>query len=225
MRKIQLGKVVALLLMACLSAGAEEGAREYSCVFKSGGWDSNDWVAVQSPRWDRAGGWLQKGDHIQNIVPPDATEKEWQGKRAGETYSSLVLKKKVKGDSVVTTTTEFDYRMAPIVVIAFEPGMSPSGTFEYREHFEVCLYDLGINVWHHKYSDGKPSWTKLTHEKFEVSKQEPHKIKVVIKDKLLVVKVDEHEFSLGVEALPNEYYVGITGCEGINKFYDFSLSQ
>ena len=49
----------------------------------------------------------------------------------------MVLIKKVSGNVTVTSTIEFDDRMAPLIVIAQEPGKDKLGRPEYREHFEI----------------------------------------------------------------------------------------
>ena len=64
---------------------------DYACRFAPDGWDEQDWIQVKSPRWDHPGGWVQRGEHIENRVPPDASPAQLLGVRAGETYSSMVL--------------------------------------------------------------------------------------------------------------------------------------
>ena len=61
---------------------------DYACRFAPDGWDEQDWIQVKSPRWDHPGGWVQRGEHIENRVPPDASPAQLLGVRAGETYSS-----------------------------------------------------------------------------------------------------------------------------------------
>jgi hypothetical protein len=39
-------------------------------------------------------------------------------------------------------------------------GSVAGGRPEYREHFEVCIYNEGVNIWRHSFEEGKPSWVK-----------------------------------------------------------------
>jgi hypothetical protein len=41
----------------------------------------------------------------------------------------------------------------------------------------------------------------------------------------MVIKCDGREFGVAmpVEFKATEYYVGIIGCEGVNRFYDFKV--
>ena len=56
-----------------------------------------------------------------------------------------------------------------------------------------------------------------------------HEIKVTIsptpKGKMLSVFVAGHEFGYIDDSLPNKVCVGITGCEGVNRFYDFAVEK
>ena len=38
-------------------------------------------------------------------------------------------------------------------------------------------------------------------------------------------KVDDHIFGYIDNSIQEEYYVGITGCEGVNRFYDFAVQN
>ena len=44
-------------------------------------------------------------------------------------------------------------------------------------------------------------------------------------DKTLTVSVAGHTFGYFEDALPDSFYVGITGCEGLNRFYDFTVRR
>jgi hypothetical protein len=191
--------------------------------FTPDGWKPDEWVLVKSPRWAYFGQWVQKPDYIQNVVPADATPEEWQGKRAAETYTSMVYGKPFSGNARVTVSMDFTPRMAPLLVLAPELGRDANGRPEYREHFEICVYDQGVNCWHHVFKDGKPSWTKAAYAKFALKPETRYTLEVQIKGKQLMVRIDGHEFGYFEAALPAQYYLGITGCEGLNRFYDMTV--
>jgi hypothetical protein len=228
-----------VLCAACTPQATEKkavpGKVVYSCTFAEGEWKSEDWLRVKSPRWDYLGGWVQDKGFIRNEIPQDASDQEMLGKRAGETYSSMLYKDKLTTNVTVSATMDFAYRMAPLLVIAPELGKDAKGVNEYREHYEIVLYDEGVNIWHHYYADGKPFWKKVAHNKFALDKNRKYNMTVeiktvkrqgVTKGKMIVVSVDgEHEFGVLDDPFPDEFYVGITGCEGLNRFYDFEIRK
>jgi len=214
-----------MILMAVVVALVVQSARteDLAWKFTPDGWKSEEWILVKSPRWAYFGQWVQKPDHIENEVPADAKPVEWQGKRAPETYTSMVNSKRFTGDIRVTATTWFTPEMAPIIVLAPELGKDRAGRAEYREHFEICIYNKGVNVWHHLYKDGKPSWKQAAYARFELKPETPYLLDVEIKGKRMIVRIDGHEFGYLDESLPAQYHVGVTGCEGLNHFYNMSI--
>jgi hypothetical protein len=151
------------------------------------------------------------------------------GKRAGETYTSLVRMQAIIGSFRGEATMSFAHRMAPLIVLAPTLGTSQDGTPEYREHWEIVLFDQGVNVWHHVCRDGKPSWRKAAFARFPVKAGEKHKLTVAVKrgrdGAQITAKVGDHELGYLDEHLPESFHVGLTGCEGINRFYDFRLTR
>jgi hypothetical protein len=204
-------------------------AGEITCTFTPTGWKPGDWVLVKSPRWSHRGTWVQEADAIRNATPSDATAQDMLGKRAGETYTSMVLKQAATGNLRVESTMSFAHRMAPLIVLAPVLGEDREGSPEYREHWEIVLFDQGVNVWHHVYENGKPSWRKAAFARFPVKAGEKHKLSVTVKrvgeGAQLTVRVGDHEMGYLDEHLPESLHVGLTGCEGTNRFYDFRLTQ
>lgn len=198
----------------------------FECVFSGGGWDAEQWILVKSPRWKHVGGWLQQDGYIENQTPEGASKKDMLGPRAAETYTSMVYRQKVSGNVDIASTMVFEDRMAPLIVLAPELGENTTGHPEYREHWEVVLFDKGINVWHHTYRDGKPAWRKAAYASFQLKPATNYRLVVRVRRSprgpMLTMAVDGHEFGYVEDNLPESFYVGITGCEGRNRFYDFS---
>ena len=135
------------------------GAEDFFTTFENGKWDQTLWLNVKSPRLNYLGEMVQHWDYITNKAPnlPDETIFR---KYNNDVYVALVLNRKFTGNAVISSKMSFDHRMAPLIVIAPELGKSKDGVPEFREHFEVVLFDEGINVWRHLYKDGKASCTK-----------------------------------------------------------------
>ena len=217
-------KLYLLVLFAALSLVAAE----YNCRFVEGGWDMKDWRFVRSGRWTYEGRWVQKKDCIQNVVPEGVEPKDLQGKRADETYTSMVLAKQMTGNSTISSKMSFSYRMAPLIVLAGPLQENGEAYPVYQEHWEIVLFDKGLNVWHHEIKDGKPYWRKAAYVNctFEPDKQYELTAKVTFTSKvpMLEVKCGDYVFGCMLPTLPKNYYVGITGCEGVNSFYDFKVT-
>lgn len=199
------------------TAGAE-------CSFGQGRWDAGEWLFVRSPRWTDMSHWVQTEDHIANFLPDDIRPEDMQmGRdRTGETYISMLWKEPVLGSAKVTTVCAFDGRMAPLIVFSRE--LSPV----HHDHVEVVLYDRGVNIWHHYFQDGKPSWKLLGFIDADLKIGEIHTLSsslyVTKKGWFITGECDGKSFGCRLDTdWPEQYYVGLTGCEGKNRFYNFKL--
>jgi hypothetical protein len=201
----------------------------FYCSFDRDAWDPNDWIMVKSSRWDHFGKWVQSDAYIQNETPADALPEAMISSRAAETYTSMVLAKKFAPDITIRSTMEFTYQMAPLIVIAPELGRDDKGRPEYREHFEVIIYNKGINIWHHNFKDGKPWWKKIAESRFALKPNTQYDLMVTISKnqhgKMISVLVDGHHIGILSESFPDQFHVGITGCEGDNHFYNFQVKK
>jgi len=217
-----------LVLLTTSLAPAIGGEPTYRGSFDPNGWHSSDWLMVKSPRFDYLGQWLQKADGIENQVPANAAPHELMGSRAGETYTSMVLKDRFRGSATIQATMSFADQMAPLIVIASDLGADQKGRPEYRDHYEIVLWNEGVNVWHHGYAEGKPSWQLAAYAKFPLKANTRYEASVQLKHepgvKSLTVRVADHEFGFSDPALPDLFFAGITACEGVNRFYDFSIA-
>lgn len=198
--------------------------KEYYTSFGRDQWNSEDWLVVRSPRWEDVSHWLQNDDCIANYVPDDLKPEDMQmGRdRTGESYISMLLKQPVTGSVRLSTTCAFDSRMAPLIVLSRELGPI------HHEHLEVVLYDRGVNLWHHFYKDGKPSWKLLSFIELDLAIGEKHTLTAEMifthKGRFLLMGCDGKTFGCRIaDDWPETYYVGFTGCEGRNRFYDFRV--
>jgi hypothetical protein len=197
----------------------------YSCAFTEGGWKQADWTPVKKSMSDYFGGWVQREDCIANRVPDQATDQELQGKRADKTYSSMVCVQQLQGNFTVTATMCFAYQMAPLIVLAPELSQNVQGQKEYAEHFEVVVFNEGVNVWHHFVKDGKLTYRRTAFATFPLEKDTKYTLELKKVGKVLTVSVAGHIFGYVDNTLPESCYVGITGCEGLNRFYNFAVMQ
>ena len=140
----------------------EKQADTIAVSFGRGKWNAEDFSIVKSPRFDGVGSFVQEADHIVNSVPGGASLEDLLSCPAA--YCAMMHKAELSGNVLIASRMSFDHRMAPLIVIAPEMGKSADGRYpEFREHYEIVLYDEGLNVWHHRYADGKPSWYRLAY--------------------------------------------------------------
>ena len=203
--------------------------------FARGKWNADDWTLVKSPRWDYCHGFTQKDGWIENETP-DVSAEEVYRKFCAKSYSGMVLKEKAKLGQTISTTTGWDWLMAPLIVIAPELGVAKDGkTAEFRDHWEIVVYNQGINVWHHFWSPEKgPSHFKaaaLTLPEREYFKpNEKHTLTVKVQKnrknrKEMICTCGGYTLQYDDDSLPDEFYAGIIGCEGRNFFWDFSVDS
>ena len=217
---------ILLTLPGNVSVDAADGVKApiYSCAFTPGNWNRADWTRVKNPHGD-FGEWIQRDDCIVNRVPEGASPTELQGKRSAQTYASMVYKQKLTGSVTIAATMAFAHEMAPLIVLAPNFPENAKGQKEYVEHFEVVIFNEGVNVWRHFVQDGKLTYRKAAFAKFSLKKDTKYSLEVNKKGKTLTVSVAGHTLGYYDEALPDSFYVGITGCEGLNRFYDFSVHR
>ena len=220
-----------IVFIFALALASQLAAFEFKADFSKGKWNPSDFVMVKGPRWTKVGSWLQENDHIVQNVPATATELDLYRRMHDEAYVAMCYGKKIKMDKklVCSSTMSFDYRMAPLIVIAPELGVhAPSGAPEFRAHWEIVLYDLGINVWKHMWKNDNPDWVKFAYMNGSYLPQTRYELKITVsstvKGEHLEVECDGKVFGCFLPGLGKEFYLGIIGCEGRNRFYDFKIS-
>ena len=183
---------------------------KYYTTFAVNQWDPEEWLPVRSPRWQEMSHWLQQEECITNYVPEDLEPEDMQmGRdRTGETYISMLLKRPVTGSAQFSATCAFHSRMAPLIVFSRELDSV------HREHLEVVLYDRGLNLWHHIYNNGTPSWKLLAFMDLDLPVGEKHLLTAEMiftpRGKFLVMCVkqkDDNSLTLEMEEDTKEIYL------------------
>lgn len=214
-----------LLLLTGLLLSAED----FSTSFARGKWDRSQWLNVKGPRFSYVLEMVQKDDHIVNPTP-DLPDEVILKKHASEVYAALVLNRKFNGNAIISSRMSFDHRMAPLLVIAPGLGKSADGKYpEFREHYEIVLFDQGINVWRHFWRDGKPAYYLAAYLKTAFLPKKIYDLQVQLQYQKqgcqLIIRCDGQEFGyLELSLKKTPYYVGLIACEGRNRFYDFRVT-
>ena len=195
--------------------------------FRPGAWSSNDWVLVKNPSCTYVHGFVQRENGIENECP-DVSGEEIHKKHFNDVYSAMVLKDRVEIGQTISSTMSFDWRMAPLIVLAEKLDKSETGVPTFGEHWEIALFVEGLNVWHHSIKDGKPFCYRAAYLKVPFKKNTRYNLEVKVTKtskgvKEMVLKCGGHEIGYIDNDLPDSFYAGIIGCEGRNRFYDFKI--
>jgi len=195
--------------------------------FAKGGWNPDDWQLAKSTRWTYVHGFSQEADHIVN-ESDDWSDEDLYANHVTEVYSSLLLKEKVTGKQRISSTMSFDHLMAPLIVIAPEMGTSADGRHpEFRRHHEVVLYNEGINVWRYIWDGKEVHWTLVAFLRVPFEAGRKYELAVTVEQykqtRRMTIECGGHTFGFSDDALELDNFVGITGCEGRNRFYDFTV--
>ena len=195
--------------------------------FARGKWDPAEWLAVKSLRFDYCHGFVQQDDHIENPCPEGLTDEELYATRVTDVYASQVFRERLVGSTIeVSSTMSFDHLMAPLIVLTSEIDADDRGRPAFKKHYEVVLYNEGINVWHYDYSeeDGL-SWHLAAFARAPFEAKKPYELKVTMArgkhEMRMTVSCGGVVFGFEDPELPSSFYAGVTGCEGRNRFYDF----
>jgi hypothetical protein len=223
-------RLVSLLLLCLAGSGwlhAADAAKGpiYACTFTPDGWSRADWIRVKNPYDKHFDDWVQQEECITNGAPVSGVPAETRDKEVANTYASMVYKEKITGNLTVTATMAFTNRLAPLIVFTPDLVENPQGLKEHRNHVEVVIFGEGVNIWRHFVQDGKLKCRKAAFAVFPLQKDTRHTLEVTKKGKVLTVSIDGHQFGYLEDALPDPCYVGITACEGLDRFYDFSLRR
>ena len=185
--------------------------------FSKGCWNSDDFMYVYSPICKAYKEFIQHHDCISNSYNEEI--KDWD-------YISIVTKEKYPVGTKVSTRCNFDKYGAPIIVFT-DDLLERHGRCEYGLHFEVVGYEDGFNIWHigpwyeNEKRPIKP--TKICFEEFKIADESIIDISVEFMNKAIRVSVNGVEALVENEDLPESFHVGITACEGVNKFFDLVI--
>ncbi|MBP3600652.1 MAG: hypothetical protein J6J30_06170 [Clostridia bacterium] len=144
-------------------------------------------------------------------------------------YISMITKKKYKSGVKFSTKCNFVKFGAPLLVFCNDFINEEDGTPIYQLHYEVVAYEKGINIWHiipwPERTERPIKPTLIGKLEFDVAPDEIVDIKVEVKDKTITADIGGHVVSCEHPDIPDEFHIGITACEGHNRFFDFIIEE
>ena len=137
----------------------------------------------------------------------------------GFEYVSMITRKKFSCGTKVQTECSFEKIGAPLIVFTNEINDCVYGV-----HFEVVAWENGCNVW----------WILPSFEKeprligqlsFPIIEKSKIELGVEFFKKEIEISINGRKFNVLHPDFPEEFYVGITACEGLNYFYSFVIED
>jgi hypothetical protein len=160
----------------------------------------------------------QASDHITTTVN--------EQHREGYDNISLITKETYKLGVKAKLTCSFDNLGCPEIIFVKKPELCNDNVVRYGECFEVVLWKNGVNVWRHYMTDDhRCSWHKRLGLSTSVSEKDLHVLEVEIDKNTIIFSVDGIKVELRAEDFFEEFYVGVTACEGIVRLYDFEIEK
>ena len=142
-------------------------------------------------------------------------------------YISILSKKRYKSGAKMTTRCAFFGYGAPIIVIGDDVRSYENGDRYYGLHFEVVAYTKGCNVWQiiplPEGSKEPIENRKIATFPFPIEENSLVEISIEVRDKRIVVRVNDETVVAESPDIPEAFHVGLTACEGIDRFFDFTI--
>lgn len=143
-------------------------------------------------------------------------------------YTTLLLPEKMSLGTRATVECSFDKYGAPLIVIT-DALYLKDGIYRYGEHFEAVAFRRGCNVWHNTLPENPTSEKPVISDKLhfeDIPTEDGTRVKLSVDFLPGEVKVIMNGIAFSVNAnIPSEFYLGFTGCEGINRFYSFTVEK
>ena len=194
-------------------------------TFTKGNWEryfqyAYTWRLPNTPRF------IQEADCIVNAQKSE--------------FTTILLKERYTAGTRVSFTASFESYGAPLLTIAGGLDRDEKGNLRFGDYQEIVLWERGVNIWDFQKVDREVQntpwngfsgvengtridWLMSSMHPLEAGKQ--HALTVELGKQLVKVWYAGQHFELRVPNLPEKVYLGITACEGINRFYRLTLEQ
>lgn len=189
--------------------------------FKRGAWSCDALTYAYTYRFPETPVFFQADDHIENRPAPE-TRQKWD-------FITLMTREKYPIGTRAEARLSFDGTAAPIITLAEALDTDLGGNCRYGDYYEVVVWHNGVNVWRLRRDpsvekEGGISWMLALGAEFPLEQDKEHTLSVEVQESLLIILVDgTRKFKLRIEDIPKSFHVGINACEGLCKFFDFTV--
>ena len=185
--------------------------------FKDGSWKS-DFSHCYSILTNKFPSFTELEDHIVNR----ATE-------GGFEWISIVHNERFTVGSRVSVECSFDSYGAPLITLANSLWTDKEGNLRYGDHYEIVAYEGGCNVWFitdpDEGSDRPFKSENPLRLRFPLEPKKKHTLSLERLPLGVRVEFGGQSFDLLTPKLAPEFYIGITACEGVNRFYSAQITR
>jgi len=147
----------------------------------------------------------------------------------GYDYIGLSLREPLSGGVSVSAHCSFENYGAPLLVFGDSIHTDAEGRRLWGPIYEIVAYESGCNVWRVLPDPSNPerpfSAVNLARETFTVAAGSVIDLSARVVNRRAAVRVNDYRFEIDLPELPETFYVGITLCEGINRFYDLKVES
>ena len=141
----------------------------------------------------------------------------------GHDYVSIVHGDVFHSGAEIAVKCSFDKFGAPLITIANWIEKDADGKTMYGDHYEVVAYKDGCNIWYiTKAPEGhtRPFLNiKCASIHFPIEEGSTLTLSVKVLNKMLCIELNGVRFDYLADKLADDFRLGITGCEGVNRFY------
>ena len=183
--------------------------------FGRGKWSEEQLGTCYSFRFTETPRFTQEDDCIRTAVNPQHRE--------GFDNISLLTPEKFKKGVTITMHCSFEDLGCPEIILVPEKEVCEDGAVRYGACFEVIPWKCGLNVWRHYREEGLCFWHRRLGLEYPVAENTVHELIVQVQDQELIITLDDMKIFLHTEDLPEQFYVGLTGCEGVARIYDYTV--
>jgi hypothetical protein len=140
-------------------------------------------------------------------------------------YTTIMTKEKYGTGTRLWVTCSFENYGAPLITLTDNLKRDEDGNLSYGACHEVVLWEKGINVWNLFEEKGEIKYHKLLAVEFPLEAGIKHEMYIELDNKAVKVVIGDKTQTLRIENLSEEVYIGITGCEDINRFYSVKIDN
>ena len=184
--------------------------------FKKGEWE-DFFQYVYNSRFPFTPHFYQEEDCVSNGRNPEM--------RDGFDYTTIMTKEMYGVGTKIWFTSSFEEYGAPLITLTDTLEKDENGSLWYGVGQEFVIWGNGINAYDFYIKDNKLTWHKMLGDKFSLATNKKHEMYLEIMDKYVLIKVGDREIQLRVDNLPEKFYIGVTGCENINRLYNVKIES
>ncbi len=182
--------------------------------FGRGQWRQEDFFYAASAKYSYRFPFEQDEHFIYNLALDDEFA-----------YTCMLTRQCFSGSLRIAARCSFETYGTPLIVLTDDLKRLDDGSLQMGRHWETVAFEGGINVWELSLASGQVIPCKVGFDRFDVPPGQPLTLEVELEGNSLTAAVNGRGFTVGGLELPRFYHVGITACEGVNRFWSLDIDR